>query len=544
MPSDAALDVFHSSGERTRILLEPLPFRIGRGPENHLILRDSRASRTHAWILLDEHPEGQGTYVLEDLESTHGTWVDGSRIHGQTKLENGNAIHFGFEDAYRLVFSRKTTSRNRLVEDLAENPSASGATSRFARLRSVIAVARTLQTSPAINDVLGAVVDAAIALTGAERGFVLLKSGGALELRVGQDRLGFPLTEDDLKVPAPVLLKALQERRELLFMNLALQQPNTEFGNVICAPLIQFRSLNNQQTLALTSQDDTVGVIYLDSRQQQTALSELNRELLHTLALEASTVLENAKLLDEERQKLLLERELSVAREIQRSLLPKNLPDAGWFCAAGSNIASAQVSGDYFDVRSVSSTAWGAVVADVSGKGVSSALLASLLQGAFLLASELAMPLDTLMSKINAFLSERTKGEKYATLFYATVHQSGDMTWANAGHCAPLLMRTNGQVEELSPTGMPLGLRARADFEVRQERLMPGDTIVAFSDGLTETENSARQAFGSVLKSSLALAPGRTAQEIHDELVQSFRRFVGDATPQDDVTVLVIQYGR
>ena len=550
MATDAALNVIHPSGERTRILLHPLPFRIGRGPENDLILRDNRASRTHAWIVFVGGQDSSGSYWIEDLESTHGTWINGERIHRQTKLESGNTVHFGFEDSYRLIFSRTSDGLKRLVGQLEESSPTGGATSRLARLRSVIAVARTLQTSPAVDDVLAAVIDAALALTGAERGFVLLKSGDALEFRGGQDKNGSTLGPADLNVPPSVIFRALRERRELLFMNLTQRDmeqagqtfAKTAFRNVICVPLVQFRGLNTQQTLALSAQSDTVGVIYLDSRAEQTPLSELNRELLHTLALEASTVLENAKLLEEERQKLLLERELAVAREIQQSLLPGQLPSDGWFRAAGSNLPSAKVSGDYFDVRAVNTDSWAAVVADVSGKGISSALLASLLQGAFLLASELAISLDELMSKVNMFLTERARGEKYATLFYATIRQSGEMIWANAGHCAPLLIRAGGKVEELSPTGMPLGLLPKTTFEVKRLQLDAGDTIVAFSDGLTEAENADGETFGGKLRPALALAFGQSAQQIHDLLVQSVESFAAGSVPQDDVTLLVIEY--
>jgi phosphoserine phosphatase RsbU/P len=410
----------------------------------------------------------------------------------------------------------------------------------------VIEVARSLQTSPAVEDVLGAVVDAALALTGAERGFVLLKSGDALTLKVGLDNRGSTLTAFDLNVPSNLLFRSLNERRELLFMNLSQRDleeiGETEFRNVTCVPLVQFRSLNTQQTLAVHSQNDTVGVIYLDSKTEQTPLSELNRELLHTLALEASTVLENAKLLEEERQKLLLERELSIAREIQQSLLPSGLPSEGWFRAAGSNLPSAKVSGDYFDVRPVGKDAWAVVVADVSGKGVSSALLASLLQGAFLLASELSISLGELMSKINSFLTERARGEKYATLFYATIFRSGEMIWANAGHCSPFLVRKSGQIESLAPTGPPLGLVPGAAFEVKSTRLSPGDKIAAYSDGLTEAENALSETFDSKLRPALAAALELGAQEIHDLLVRAVRLFAAGSTPQDDVTLLVIEY--
>ena len=115
-----------------------------------------------------------------------------------------------------------------------------------------------------------------------------------------------------------------------------------------------------------------------------------------------------------------MEDELKIARTIQQGLLPAALPSTGWFRAAGSSIPSTQVGGDYFDVRQVSPDVWAAVVADVSGKGVSSALLASLLQGSFLMASADPWHVESIMTRLNTFLLERTRGEKYATIFYCT----------------------------------------------------------------------------------------------------------------------------
>jgi phosphoserine phosphatase RsbU/P len=543
--SNAALDVIHPSGERTRIPIEPLPFRIGRGPDNHLILRDNRASRAHALIRRENR-----SFAIEDLDSLHGTWVNGKRIEKVTALKSGDDVHFGFEDSYHLVFSDLDGRIHRILDQISSAASEPGGPAgSFARLRALVEVARALQTSLAGDEVLSAVVDAALALTGAERGFLLLRSGDELAVRVGRDMRGATLSDADLHVPTSLIRRALRERRDLLSMNLTTgrvqqQSPQGEvqFRNIICVPLVQFRTLSAQETMASSSQSNTVGLLYLDSRQEQTPLSELNRELLHTLALEASSVLENANLLEQERQKRLLEQELEFARKVQQSLLPQTFPDSGWLSAIGSSLASEEVAGDYFDVHSIGSDAWAAVIADVSGKGVSSALLASLLQGAFLLGSELETPLDALMEKINHFLIERAQREKYATLFYARIRSSGLIDWVNAGHCAPIVVRANGGTSTLRSTGPPLGLVAEPKFEVDRVQLAPGDKIIAYSDGLTETENKKRETFEPRLEAALRGFAGVSAREIHEKLVEEIEEFRGNAPIRDDVTLLVLEY--
>jgi len=165
----------------------------------------------------------------------------------------------------------------------------------------------------------------------------------------------------------------------------------------------------------------------MDSRLVAADLAGGNRELLQTLAIEASTVLENARLLEEERTKRQMEEELRLARTIQQSLLPGKLPSEGWLRASGSSVASHEVGGDYFDVTPVNPRCWCAVVADVSGKGVSSALLASLLQGALLAVSPDKNLLERRMGSINRYINERTQGEKYATIFYGLLAVDGGM---------------------------------------------------------------------------------------------------------------------
>jgi len=138
--------------------------------------------------------------------------------------------------------------------------------------------------------------------------------------------------------------------------------------SVICVPLVRIRTGQGDATGVLSTGSETVGVLYMDSRISAADLAGGNRELLQTLAIEASTVLENARLLEEERGKHQMEEELRLAHTIQQSLLPPKLPDGGWMRVAGSSVASHQVGGDYYDVTEVNAHCWSAVLADVSGK--------------------------------------------------------------------------------------------------------------------------------------------------------------------------------
>ena len=550
----AALLVLSPSGQRQRIVVDTVPFTMGRQSGNNLVLRDNRASRRHSQILFEN-----GAYVLEDLNSRHGAWVNGKQV-ARHVLRNSDRIEFGIRDSYQLTFSLEKQEIQRILEQFSVNTKSteeSGKARDLVKLRSLMEVARALQNSLSIEEVLAAVVDAALVVTGCERGFLLLRPDrddtGGLKMAVARDSVGQALAESDLRVPSHVIRQALSSRRDLLSMtfdpsaqqniNPEMTVAQLELRSVVCLPLIRLRSGSANDTRAISALEDTVGLLYMDSRVAPADLSSGNRELLQTLAVEASTILENARLLEEERHKVRMEDELKIAREIQRGLQPPSLPQTGWFRAAGSSTPSTQVGGDYFDVRRLSADGWSAIVADVSGKGVSSALLASLLQGTFLMASGDPAHIEPRMARLNEFLLDRTKGEKYATIFYCILEASGRLSYVNAGHCAPILLSPDGRMKTLPTTSMPVGMLEDASFEMLQIRMAPGQKLVIYSDGLTEAENAAGAFFETErLRKCLRKHAASDAPAVHAALLAAVDAFTEGGAIGDDITALVIEF--
>jgi serine phosphatase RsbU (regulator of sigma subunit) len=581
----ASLLILSPSGQRSRAVLDPLaltnaPFKIGRQSDNQLVLRDNRASRNHAQILFEN-----GVYAIEDLNSRHGTWVNGERV-GRKTLRASDCITFGVADSYQLTFMQEKDEIHRLLEQIgsagqvqaseagASQAEASGPSrvhgtnaveaANLAKLRSLTEVARALQNSLSTGEVLTAVVDAALSVTGCERGFLLLRSAARgedpatgqadeLKIEVARDCTGATLDPSDLRVPTSLIRRALTSRRDLLSMSFdpfreqELRPETTiaslELRGVVCLPLIRIRSGNSEDTRAISTDTNTVGVLYMDSRVAAADLSSGNRELLQTLAMEASTILENARLLDDERSRLRMEDELRIAREIQRGLQPSKLPLEGWIRAAGSSIASTQVGGDYYDIQKLNENAWALVVADVSGKGVSSALLASLLQGTFLMASGEISHIEPRMKRLNDFLLDRTGGEKYATVFYGILRRDGLLTYVNAGHCAPFLVSRDGRLRTIHTTAMPVGMLEDAPFPIAQVQFGAGDKLAIFTDGLTEAVGADGSFFeNDRVRQCLRESAELNATGVHAALTAALEAFTDGGEVRDDITTLVIEY--
>ncbi len=347
----ACLVVVDPAGSRSRVRIDPLPFLIGRQPGNHLILRDARISRAHARIVA----EGGG-HSIEDLQSRNGVFVNDERVD-KRRLEPSDRIDFGIPDSYRLVYALDDSGLQRFVRRFA-GPSVPG--DNIARLRAVVELARAMESSLSTGDLLAALVDAALAITGAERGFLLLHKGAELEFRIARNSQGEVLTADDLRVPASLIQRALTCRRELLWMNFEPDSmgpglpsqtiADLELRSIVCVPLVRIRAGAAPEIAAGSPADETLGVLYMDTRAGAADLSTGSRELLQTLALEASTILENARLLEGERSLQRMEEEMRIARGIQESLLPRSLPSTGWLRAVGRSVPSRQVGGDYFDL--------------------------------------------------------------------------------------------------------------------------------------------------------------------------------------------------
>jgi serine phosphatase RsbU (regulator of sigma subunit) len=317
---------------------------------------------------------------------------------------------------------------------------------------------------------------------------------------------------------------------------------NLSLHTVICIPLHQFLM---QATVGVTStlQRKLLGILYLDSRRETGHLSQTNSRLLDSLAFEASKALENARLLHEEQEKQRLEREFEMARSVQVALLPTsdNIPQSEHFELAAQSLPCRYVGGDFYDLMALQG---GTVLTlcDVSGKGISAALLASVAQGVIEAQFYAGASPAEVSTTLNRVVVNRSDANRFITMFCSVLGDDGNFSWVNAGHNPPILARQTGELEVLSTSSLVLGAFDFAEYCVTNTRLLPGDVVFIFSDGVTEATNGSDQMFGDErLQDLVRRNKDRSAQEIKDLVMSEVLAFTHGVPQGDDITVVALK---
>lgn len=550
--ADAMLEVVDDSGKRRSVPIDRTPFRIGRSGDgkNELVLDDARVSRQAALITFDG-----GGYVLEDLGQRRGLFVNGRQVQGRTPIDKGDVVTFGNTDALNLVF-RGRSPRQSLSALLSRMEAPAGATPVDRDLRQLnllLEATALLHAHMPMEEVLGAMVDRAISVTEADRG-VLLEAGpdGTLKPLVVRRRGGFNLPPTSVSPSQTAIEHALSERRGFVEQDVHLAAEsikqaasvvNQQLRSVVAIPLYMLSRFRSDDSTDVDPETDLLGILYVDS-QRPAAFSGLDRQVLDALAIEAASVIDNARMVKRERERRQMEHDLSTARDIQRKLLPKEFRQYPYLEVCGINESCYSVGGDYFDVVELEGDRIAFVVADVAGKGLSAALLTAVLQGGFA-GITLTQDPTRLINQLNRYVWARSEPNRYATAVFGVLDADGEVEYLNAGHHPGLLAR-GGTVEQVFEAEcFPIGMFPEAEFSTRKARLESGDTLILFSDGLTEAENVDGEEFGmarvsEAFAANAALAP----QELAAAILARIAEFTKGAEQADDMTLLVLRYSR
>jgi sigma-B regulation protein RsbU (phosphoserine phosphatase) len=268
-----------------------------------------------------------------------------------------------------------------------------------------------------------------------------------------------------------------------------------------------------------------------------------DRRTLALFANQAAIALENARLHLEALEKERLEREMHVAAEIQRQILPKGAPHVPGYDIAGWNRPARQVGGDYYDFFVKGEDRVGLVVGDVSGKGIPAALLVSTLHSALSLMLDQTGFGPSLLERLNSHILESSSSNKFITMLLAQLDpRTGDLAYINAGHNPGLVLRREGGVEELGSTGLPIGLLAASRFQARTLNVEVGDLVCLYSDGITECESADAEEFGVArLVEQMRGHTGRPLDAVLEDIQQSLAQYSAGLPQGDDQTLVLLR---
>jgi serine phosphatase RsbU (regulator of sigma subunit) len=527
---------------------------IGRGAEtgNHLQLSDRRISRECAAIIVEGNK-----FHLEDRGQRRGLFVNNEKCESR-ELKDGDIITFGLEDSYEIVFRSSSGSTDEdlphlltRIENITSSDPGSGSSGGLRKLNMLLEATTLLHSQLPLDSVLGTMLDHAVSVTDADRGLLLeADAAGKLQVRFARRAGGMRLPPESLTPSQTAIQLALRQGSPVITEDVAQADMDLQAAqsivaqrlrSVVVIPLYAMSRANTDESMVNIKRGEFLGVIYLDSR-RPAAFSKLDRQILDALAADAASILDNARLVERERERQRMEQEINIARDIQQALLPKDFREFPHLSVRGINFPCLSVGGDYFDVFPLADNRTAFLIADVSGKGLGAALLTTMLQGA-LSAMTLGTDPATVFNHVNKFLCGHAEIGRYATMFFGILDQEGHLEFINAGHPSPILLRKGVAEEAFSEGSFPVGLVPEAEYTAVCLKLEPGDTMVLFSDGVTEAMDPAEELYG--VPRLRELLNGRLECPLEDLqkcVLESVETFTRGASQADDLTLLIVRY--
>lgn len=415
---------------------------------------------------------------------------------------------------------------------------------------SVLDTARTFGKDMAVEDVVTAIVDAAIRITHAQQGALLLvKSSGDLEVAAVRDARRVSIPPDQVQISSSVLKRVLVSQSELIvdetdedptFAREA-SSARLESRSVVAIPVNKPPRVKAFGATFMEGPSELLGILYLNIRWP---FFGLDRKALQLLTREAAVVVENAWLFTAAREKARLDREVEITGQVQRRLQPALFPRLPELEITGFAAECQEVGGDCLDVVELPGGRHGLFVGDVAGKGIPASLLASLLQGVIGTIGALDLPPEEVTSRVNQYLCKRSAEDRYATLIYGVLDSAGRFDYVNAGQVPALIRRCSGEVEALESSNFPVGMFSDARYTRRTAQIEPGDFLVIYTDGIPEARNRRGEFFKETggLRQLLQEFNGQTVDGLAEAVRSGVQAFTEGAPKSDDISVLAVHY--
>jgi sigma-B regulation protein RsbU (phosphoserine phosphatase) len=396
----------------------------------------------------------------------------------------------------------------------------------------------TMISSLDFDEVLNNVMESVMAITKAQRGFLMIDDPdtGELQVLVVKGLDGATLEEEGYST---TIVNQVVTSRESLLTNNAMFDTRFQAGQsiimrglraILCAPMLVKGRL--------------IGVVYVDTSMRTGNFSNADRELLDAVAGQAAIAIENARLYTVAVEKGRMERELQMASEIQTGLLPHELPQVPGFEIAAKWQAAREVAGDFYDAFGLDDGRFGIVIADVSDKGAPAALFMAVARTMIRSNSHIGLPPVETLSRTNDLILEDAESGMFVTVYHSHFASDGQSVHVNAGHNPPLFYRAgSGEAEFMPRGGRAIGWFPNNPLQEVGLQLERGDIIVYYTDGLTEAENHSGEPFGEGrLADVVCRTADKKAEDILKAIIAEQGAFCAGMPPFDDITIVIVRY--
>lgn len=517
---------------------------IGRKGDADIVINNQHVSRHHAKIV--KMAEG---YLLQDLASTHGTFVNNERIENRI-LRHGDTIGLG-KDKIELQFFIGEAKMQRGPKDTTQIFERSlmdlgvvlpSNTSDLEKISCILDFQYQWEQLFTPDAAFQRILESALKISGAERGFILVREGEGFGYTAGLDGRGRNLSPSHFQTSHSVVDDVVAKRAPV-FMVEGLDNKYKEQASIVAMNL---RALACLPLMGIPSQSDSpsiLGILYLDSTKRMHSLSGLDQKIINKLAVEAGNVLERVEMIKSIDQRKKLEQELTLAEETQRSLLPQSIPQVKNLRIHAFSKPTRYVGGDFYDFLELDTGELFGVLADVSGKGISASLLSSMLLGCLQMQLRGGVPMEEAINRLNRFLCEKSSASRFVTMFLFKLDSEGHGGFISAGHNPTYLFRAaTGKIEELDSNNMIVGAFSFASFEAAKLEMNKGDVLLAYSDGLTEAENPQGEMLGEErVKAVIRSEAPSGSKHLEQKLLETIQSFTRGRSLTDDITIMIVE---
>ncbi len=544
LPPRADVTIYSPLFTPFRKALEEELVSIGRASDCTIPIKDRYLSRRHAEIISTD-----GAWVLKDLGSANGTYLNGNRVEQNTPLQTGDRIRLGDTELVFESEAHKTDRHFAIASDTVTRPTISipiheleeprvvdASANDVSRLRTLNAMARELIEDRPLDQLFGFIVDRLMEHLHPSRAAIALLAEGALSFEHVELRRADKKDVSELTISQTLLESVVRDRTALACLDVQMDEKLSHAKSIV------MQGIRSIVCAPISIGESVVGVLYVDFLLTQRAVAEEDVRLLAQIARFASIKLETTRLREEAIQKRLMDEELKTASMIQRRLLRAAPTGVEGYTFIGTNQPCRTVSGDYFDFVPRDDGSIDFVIADVSGKGVTAGLIMAGLQVAFRIFAKPESDLSVIAGQLNSTLRENLPRSKFVTLFVGRLRlATGGIEYVNCGHTPPLYVHAAG-ASELNETDILLGVVDNARFTTRHLHLDPGDSLVLFTDGVTEAQSEdGTELGGPAIGEVLRLMHGKDADALSHMVNETVLNHVPDPEELgDDVTMVVI----